>query len=78
MRPTPPRKRSEVWLLVRRVHLFHVLDWLRLIHLGWIHGSMFFGVAAGPLLGSAIRAIGGQNKPSLAFYVALVGIYKLG
>ena len=78
MRPTPPRKRSETWLWVRLVLQVPNLDWLNLIDLGLIHGSMFFGVAAGPLLGSAIRAIGGQNKPLLAFYVALVGVYELG
>ncbi|KAL8819213.1 MAG: hypothetical protein Q9191_007780 [Dirinaria sp. TL-2023a] len=44
----------------------------RNVALGWFHGSMFFGFAAGPALGGYIGMAGGQNGPMLIFYAGLV------
>ncbi|KAI4123479.1 MAG: hypothetical protein LQ338_005243 [Usnochroma carphineum] len=43
----------------------------RNVALGWFHGSMFFGFAAGPVLGGYIGMSQGQSRPMLIFYVAL-------
>ncbi|KAI9676073.1 MAG: Hippocampus abundant transcript 1 protein [Caeruleum heppii] len=43
----------------------------RNVALGWIHGSMFFGMAAGPALSSALSAWGGQQKPLMSYYYSL-------
>ncbi|KAL8736599.1 MAG: hypothetical protein Q9181_002322 [Wetmoreana brouardii] len=43
----------------------------RNVALGWLHGSMFFGFAAGPVLGGYIGMSGGHSRPMLIFYVAL-------
>ena len=45
----------------------------RSVALGWFHGSMFFGFAAGPLLGGLVGMSNGQSRPMLIFNVALVG-----
>ena len=44
----------------------------RSVALGWLHGSMFFGFAAGPLLGGFLGMSNGQSRPMLVFNVALV------
>lgn len=44
----------------------------RNVALGWFHGSMFFGLAAGPMLGGYIGMSGGKSRPMLIFYFALV------
>jgi MFS family permease len=44
----------------------------RNVALGWFHGSMFFGMAAGPALGGAIGMSGGKSEPLLIFYAGLV------
>ncbi|KAI4125422.1 MAG: hypothetical protein LQ338_004255 [Usnochroma carphineum] len=41
------------------------------VALGWLHGSMFFGFAAGPVLGGYTGMSQGQSRPMLIFYVAL-------
>ena len=44
----------------------------RNVALGWFHGSMFFGMAAGPAAGGYLGMIGGKSNPLLIFYVGLV------
>ena len=44
----------------------------RNVALGWFHGSMFFGFAAGPVLGGYLGMSGGKSTPMLIFYIALV------
>ncbi|KAL8979948.1 MAG: hypothetical protein Q9177_006007 [Variospora cf. flavescens] len=44
----------------------------RNVALGWFHGSMFFGFAAGPVLGGYIGMSDGKSRPMLIFYIALV------
>ena len=44
----------------------------RSVALGWFHGSMFFGFAAGPLLGGFLGMSNGQSRPMLVFNLALV------
>ncbi|KAL9585328.1 MAG: hypothetical protein Q9212_001587 [Teloschistes hypoglaucus] len=44
----------------------------RNVALGWFHGSMFFGFAAGPILGGYIGMSAGHSRPMLIFYIALV------
>ena len=41
----------------------------RNVGIGWFHGSMFFGFAAGPMFGGFIGTSGG---PMVIFYTALV------
>jgi MFS family permease len=41
--------------------------------LGWFHGSMFFGMAAGPVLGGYLEMSGGESDPLVIFYTGLVG-----
>lgn len=41
----------------------------RNVGIGWFHGSMFFGFAAGPMFGGLIGMSGG---PMVIFYTALV------
>ncbi|KAL6720627.1 hypothetical protein ACLMJK_002552 [Lecanora helva] len=43
----------------------------RNVALGWFHGSMFFGLAAGPMLGGYLGMSNGESRPLLIFYVAL-------
>lgn len=43
----------------------------RNVALGWFHGSMFFGMAAGPIFGGYIGMSGGESRPMLIFYIAL-------
>ena len=46
----------------------------RNVALGWFHGSMFFGLAAGPMLGGYIGMSDGQSRPMLIFYIAQVNL----
>lgn len=41
----------------------------RNVGIGWFHGSMFFGFAAGPIFGGFLGMSGG---PMVIFYTALV------
>ena len=43
----------------------------RNVGIGWFHGSMFFGFAAGPMFGGFIGMSGG---PMVIFYTALVNL----
>ena len=43
----------------------------RNVGIGWFHGSMFFGFAAGPIFGGFIGMSGG---PMVIFYTALVNL----
>ncbi|KAI9765806.1 MAG: Hippocampus abundant transcript 1 protein [Geoglossum simile] len=43
----------------------------RNVALGWFHGSMFFGMAAGPAFGGYLGMSGGESRPLLIFYTAL-------
>lgn len=45
----------------------------RNVALGWFHGSMFFGMATGPIFGGWLGMSGGKSRPLLIFYTALVG-----
>ncbi|KAH8728389.1 tetracycline-efflux transporter-like protein [Phaeosphaeriaceae sp. PMI808] len=40
----------------------------RNLALGWFHGSMFFGMAAGPALGGFLGMSSGKSNPLLIFY----------
>lgn len=44
----------------------------RNVALGLFHGSMFFGMAAGPVAGGFIGMSSGKSNPFLIFYTALV------
>jgi MFS family permease len=44
--------------------------------LGWFHGSMFFGMAAGPVLAGYLGMSGGESDPLVIFYIGLVGTRK--
>lgn len=44
----------------------------RNVALGWFHGSMFFGMAAGPAFGGYLGMSEGKSNPLLIFYTALV------
>ena len=46
----------------------------RNVGIGWFHGSMFFGFAAGPMFGGFI---GMSRGPMVIFYTALVLAYGL-
>ena len=48
----------------------------RNVALGWFHGSMFFGMAAGPIFGGYIGMSGAESRPMLIFYIALVSVSK--
>ena len=48
----------------------------RNIAFGWFHGSMFFGMATGPVLGGYIGMIGGKSRPMLILYTALVRLFQ--
>ena len=41
---------------------------------GYFHGSMFLGMAAGPMFGGYLGMSGGESRPLLIFYTALVRI----
>ncbi|KAH9877669.1 hypothetical protein J1614_002886 [Plenodomus biglobosus] len=43
----------------------------RNVALGWFHGSMFFGMAAGPAFGGFLGMSGGKSNPMLVFYTGL-------
>ena len=44
----------------------------RNVALGWFHGSMFFGMAAGPVFGGSLGMSSGKSNPLLIFYAGLV------
>ena len=44
----------------------------RNVALGWFHGSMFFGMAAGPIFGGSLGMSSGKSNPLLIFYTGLV------
>ncbi|KAF2201233.1 tetracycline-efflux transporter-like protein [Delitschia confertaspora ATCC 74209] len=43
----------------------------RNVALGWFHGSMFFGMAVGPVAGGFLGMSEGKSNPLLIFYTAL-------
>ncbi|MCJ1380001.1 Hippocampus abundant transcript 1 protein [Xylographa soralifera] len=44
----------------------------RNVAIGYFHGSMFLGMAAGPIFGGYLGMSGGESRPMLIFYTALV------
>jgi MFS family permease len=44
--------------------------------LGWFHGSMSFGMAAGPVLSGYLGMSGGESDPLVIFYAGLVGQHR--
>lgn len=46
----------------------------RNVALGFFHGAMFFGMAAGPAFGGYLGMSSGKSNPLLVFYVSLVSV----
>jgi MFS family permease len=69
-------KASGSFILIMALASSYAADCTKLddrnVALGWFHGSMFFGMAAGPVFGGYLGMSGGKSNPLLIFYTGLV------